>query len=49
MQIEIRDVDRGSAGRAELPDDDLRRRAGADVMARVVHWRTPGAGPAPTR
>ncbi len=39
MQIEIKTLDNGSAGTAELPDDIFGAEPRADIMARVVHWQ----------
>ena len=39
MQIEIRTLDNGSAGTAELPDEIFAVAPRADIMARVVHWQ----------
>ncbi|HUN53459.1 MAG TPA: 50S ribosomal protein L4 [Candidatus Sulfotelmatobacter sp.] len=39
MQIEIRTLDNGSAGTAELPDEIFAVEPRADIMARVVHWQ----------
>jgi large subunit ribosomal protein L4 len=39
MQIEIRTLDNGSAGTAELPDEIFAAAPRVDVMARVVHWQ----------
>jgi large subunit ribosomal protein L4 len=39
MQIEIRTLDNGSAGTAELPDEIFAQTPRADIMARVVHWQ----------
>src|SRR5215471_8893181 len=39
MQIEIRTLDNGSAGTAELPDEIFAVVPRADIMARVVHWQ----------
>jgi large subunit ribosomal protein L4 len=39
MQIEIRTLDNGSAGTAELPDEIFAAAPRADIMARVVHWQ----------
>lgn len=39
MQIEIKTLDNGSAGTAELPDDIFATTPRADIMARVVHWQ----------
>jgi large subunit ribosomal protein L4 len=39
MQIEIRTLDNGSAGTAELPDDIFGISPRPDIMARVVHWQ----------
>ena len=39
MQIEIRTLDNGSAGTAELPDEIFAATPRADIMARVVHWQ----------
>ena len=39
MQIEIKTLDGGSAGSAELPDELFAARPRADIMARVVHWQ----------
>ncbi len=39
MQIEIRTLDGGTAGMAELPDDIFATSPRADIMARVVHWQ----------
>src|SRR3954465_1425267 len=39
MQIEIKTLDNGSAGTAELPDEIFAIEPRADIMARVVHWQ----------
>ena len=39
MQIEIKTLDNGSAGTAELPDELFATKPRADIMARVVHWQ----------
>ena len=39
MQIEIKTLDNGSAGTAELPDEIFAATPRADIMARVVHWQ----------
>ena len=39
MQIEIRTLDNGSAGTADLPDAIFAAPPRADIMARVVHWQ----------
>jgi large subunit ribosomal protein L4 len=39
MQIEIRTLDNGSAGTAELPDEIFGASPRKDIMARVVHWQ----------
>ena len=39
MQIEIRTLDNGSAGTADLPDELFGAKPRADIMARVVHWQ----------
>jgi large subunit ribosomal protein L4 len=39
MQIEIKTLDNGSAGTAELPDAIFGAEPRADIMARVVHWQ----------
>ena len=39
MQIEIKTLDNGSAGTAELPDEIFAITPRQDVMARVVHWQ----------
>jgi large subunit ribosomal protein L4 len=39
MQIEIKTLDNGSAGTAELPDEYFAAAPRADIMARVVHWQ----------
>ena len=39
MQIDIRTLDNGSAGTAELPDELFAIEPRADIMARVVHWQ----------
>ena len=39
MQIEIKTLDNGSAGTAELPDAIFGTEPRADIMARVVHWQ----------
>ena len=39
MQIEIRTLDNGSAGTAELPEEIFGVSPRADIMARVVHWQ----------
>ncbi len=39
MQAEIRTLENGSAGTAELPDEIFAAEPRADIMARVVHWQ----------
>ncbi len=39
MQIEIRTLDNGVAGTAELPEQIFGADPRADIMARVVHWQ----------
>jgi large subunit ribosomal protein L4 len=39
MQIEIKTLDNGTAGTAELPDAYFAATPRADIMARVVHWQ----------
>jgi large subunit ribosomal protein L4 len=39
MQIDVKTLDNGSAGTAELPDDIFAAKPRADIMARVVHWQ----------
>ena len=39
MQIEIKTLDNGSAGTAELPDEIFAAEPRPDIMARVVHWQ----------
>ena len=39
MQIDIKTLDNGSAGTAELPDAIFGAVPRADIMARVVHWQ----------
>ena len=39
MQIEIKTLDNGNAGTAELPDAIFGAEPRADIMARVVHWQ----------
>ena len=39
MQIEIRTLDNGTAGTAELPDEYFAAIPRADIIARVVHWQ----------
>ncbi len=39
MQIEIRTLDNGLAGTAELPEQIFGADPRADIMARVVHWQ----------
>ena len=39
MQVEIKTLDNGSAGTAELPDELFATKPRADIMARVVHWQ----------
>jgi large subunit ribosomal protein L4 len=39
MQIEIKTLDNGSAGTAELPDEYFGVTPRPDIMARVVHWQ----------
>ena len=39
MQIEIKTLDNGSAGTAELHDEIFAAIPRADIMARVVHWQ----------
>ncbi len=39
MQIEVKTLDNGSAGTAELSDAIFATKPRADIMARVVHWQ----------
>lgn len=39
MQIEIKTLDNGTAGTADLPDAYFAATPRADIMARVVHWQ----------
>ena len=39
MQIDIKTLDNGSAGTAELPDEIFATEPRRDIMARVVHWQ----------
>jgi large subunit ribosomal protein L4 len=39
MQIEVRTLDGGTAGTAELPDEIFGAQPRPDIMARVVHWQ----------
>jgi len=39
MQIDIKTLDNGNAGTAELPDEIFAIKPRADIMARVVHWQ----------
>jgi large subunit ribosomal protein L4 len=39
MQVDIKTLDNGSAGTAELPDEIFGATPRADIMARVVHWQ----------
>lgn len=39
MQIEIRTLDNGTAGTADLPEEIFAATPRADIMARVVHWQ----------
>jgi large subunit ribosomal protein L4 len=39
MQIDIKTLDNGSAGTAELPDEIFATTPRRDIMARVVHWQ----------
>ncbi len=39
MQSEIKTLDNGSAGSAELPDAIFAQTPRADIIARVVHWQ----------
>lgn len=39
MQIEIKTLDNGSAGTAELPDEIFGVEPREDILARVVHWQ----------
>jgi large subunit ribosomal protein L4 len=39
MQIDIKTLDNGTAGRTELPDEFFAATPRADIMARVVHWQ----------
>ena len=39
MQIEIKTLDNGTAGTAELPDEIFGASPRPDIMARVVHWQ----------
>ena len=39
MQIDIKTLDNGSAGQADLPEEIFGATPRADIMARVVHWQ----------
>ena len=39
MQIEIKTLDNGSAGSAELPDEFFAAQPRRDIIARVIHWQ----------
>jgi large subunit ribosomal protein L4 len=39
MKIEIKTLDNGTVGTAELPDEFFAATPRADIMARVVHWQ----------
>ena len=39
MKIDVKTLDNGSAGEAELPDEIFAVAPRADIMARVVHWQ----------
>jgi large subunit ribosomal protein L4 len=39
MQIEVKTLDNGSAGTAELPEEIFGATPRPDIMARVVHWQ----------
>ncbi len=39
MQVEIRTLENGTSGMAELPDEIFAASPRADIMARVVHWQ----------
>ena len=39
MQIEIKTLDNGSAGTAELPDEFFAASPRTDIIARVIHWQ----------
>jgi large subunit ribosomal protein L4 len=39
MQVEIKTLDNGSAGTADLPDELFAVKPRLDIMARVVHWQ----------
>jgi large subunit ribosomal protein L4 len=39
MKIDIRTLDNGTAGTAELPDEFFAAEPRTDIMARVVHWQ----------
>ena len=39
MQIEVKTLDNGTAGTAELPDALFAAEPRVDVMARVIHWQ----------
>jgi len=39
MQIEVKTLDNGSAGTAELPDALFGAAPRVDIMARVIHWQ----------
>ena len=49
MQIEIKTLDNGSAGTAELPDEIFATKPRTDIMARVVHWQQAKARAPKTR
>jgi len=39
MQIDIKTLDNGSAGSAELPDELFAAQPRRDIIARVIHWQ----------
>jgi large subunit ribosomal protein L4 len=39
MQVDIKTLDNGTAGTAELPDEIFAATPRADIMARVIHWQ----------
>lgn len=39
MQVDVKTLDNGTAGTAELPDAIFAASPRADIMARVVHWQ----------
>jgi large subunit ribosomal protein L4 len=39
MQVDIKTLDNGSAGTADLPDEIFGAKPRADIMARVIHWQ----------